>query len=79
MIPASLPPAPLPKFPILSKAAEERAENQLKSTWTTSISCDSKSERGEENEGGERMMTDDNILNTHKALTNGILWTLLSS
>lgn len=29
-------------------------------------------------EGGERMMTDNNILNNHKALTNGILWTLLN-
>lgn len=50
-------------------------ESQLKSALTTSISCDSKRERegGEENEGGEGMMTDDNILNNHKALTNEIL------
>lgn len=72
--------APLLEVPILSKFARSKEHNsmkslesELKSALTTRINWDSKSMRGEQNEGGERMMTDDNILNNHKALTNELL------
>lgn len=72
--------APLLEVLILSKLARSKEHNsmkslesELKSALTTRINWDSKSMRGEQNEGGERMMTDDNILNNHKALTNELL------